>query len=262
MSEIVAEGIVEAGRLEEYLKVYHARPSGVESAFVDECKIHFDGEGLHVTVCDAAAVAMIGPSHLSKRAFESYEAPGRVTIGLNLARLLKFLKPADAGTLVHFGVDMETRRLKFEYGAADLEMGLIDPESIRSEPDVPDVELPNWFIITGEQLSDALEIADLVSDFVNVRVDPDAGTVAFATQGDIDSGAVEYEASDCFDSEFSEASESIFSLDYLRTLAEPIPSDAELTVDVGDEFPMVLEWEGVDGHLSVRQTLAPRIQSD
>jgi len=262
MSEIVAEGIIEAGRFEDFLNVYHSKPTGVDSPFVSECKMHFDDDGIHVAVGDAANVAMINPSKLDVRAFESYEAAGRVTVGMNLTRILDFLKPAGGGELVHLSVDMETRRLRFEYGAANLSLGLIDPESIRKEPDVPDIELPNWFIITGEQLADALEIADLVSDHVRISVDADAEEITFGAKGDIDDGSVVYGKTDCIDSQLAETSESLFSLDYLRMLAKPIPSDAEVTVDVGQEYPMMLSWEGADGHHDVTQLVAPRIQSD
>lgn len=261
MSEIVAEGIVQADRLREFAKVYHARPAGVDSPFVREIKIHFNDDGFNVNVCDASNVALISPSRLSVEAFEHYDAPGSVTIGLDLSKLLDFLKPADGDQLVEFAIDMETRKLRLHYGSADLDMALIDPDSVRNEPDIPEVDLSNWFILSGEQLADALEIVDLVADHVLVSVDADDNTVTFSASGDIDTGGVTYSKSDLQDSDLSETAESLFSLDYLRTLAAPIEDDAAVTVDVGDEFPMQLNWEGLEGHLSVQQTLAPRIQS-
>lgn len=261
MSEVVASGIIEARRLRAFAKVYHARPAGVDVPFVEEVKVHFNDDGFHVNVCDASNVALIRPSHLSADAFEHYDAPGSVTIGVNLSKLIDFLNPASPDDLVEFAVDMETRKLQLHYGGGGLNMSLIDPDAIRQEPDLPDLDLPNWFILSGEQLADALEIINLVSSHVVVSVDAENREVSFTGEGDIDDGFTTYSKGDLQDSNLVETAESKFSLDYLRTLAAPIPNDAEVTIDVGDEFPMQLQWRGVEDHLAVNETLAPRIQS-
>jgi proliferating cell nuclear antigen len=262
MSEVVAEGIIEASRLIDWAQTFASKVPGVKTPFVTECKVHFDEDGMHVGVYDPAQVAMVGPTLLSKRAFESYNAPGRVTQGINLERLIELVKPAEGSQFVGFGMDMETRRLDIEYGQADLDMGLIDPANIRKEPDIPELDLPNTAIITGSQLDDALTVADLVADHVAIRVDVDAGSIAFTTQGDIDKGAVEYPRRECEFTDFTETTESLFSLDYLRMLSKPIPADAEVRIRTGDEYPVRFSWESMDGHFDVKQTLAPRIQSD
>jgi len=55
---------------------------------------------------------------------------------------------------------------------------------------------------------------------------------------------------------------SLFSLDYLKDMNRAIPSDAEVTVELGDEFPVKLHYDFAEGLGAVTFMLAPRIQSD
>jgi proliferating cell nuclear antigen len=55
---------------------------------------------------------------------------------------------------------------------------------------------------------------------------------------------------------------SLFSLDYLKDMNKAIPGDAEVTVDLGEEFPVKLHYEFGEGMGHVTYMLAPRIQSD
>lgn len=262
MSEIVAEGIIEARRLIDFAQTFAAKPTGVDNPLVSECRMHFSEHGIHVAVVDPANVAMVNPGDLAPEAFEHYKAPGEVTIGVNLERLIEYVKPADAGAPVNIAIDMETRHLLIEYGETELSMGLIDPDSIRSEPDIADLDLPNIATLTGEQFDHALTVADLVSDHVRVAVDTDAETLAFTTRGDIDEGGVEYDADDLIDTAFMEDTEALFSLDYLRTMAKPMPEDGEIELRCGHEYPIKMSWSTFDGAFSVSQMVAPRIQSD
>ncbi|TKX77190.1 DNA polymerase sliding clamp, partial [Halorubrum sp. SD626R] len=56
--------------------------------------------------------------------------------------------------------------------------------------------------------------------------------------------------------------DSLFSLDYLKDMNKAIPSDAEVTVELGEEFPVKLHYGFAEGLGNVTFMLAPRIQSD
>lgn len=251
MSEIVAEGIVEAATLRQYLSAM--------TAIVSDSRIHFNDDGLAARFVDAGNVAM-ATVDLDYQAFESYDAPGAATVGVSLTKLADKVKPASADTLVQLQVDMETRHLHVDYGRARQTLALIANESIRSEPDVPGLDLPNRATITGAELDEALTICDLIADHVDVRGTPDGPPLSFYTRGDTDDAEVSFTMADVLDAEVGDEVMSIFSLDYLKDLAKPIPADSEVTLTFGEEMPMRLRWGAIGGLMAVEYTQAPRIQ--
>lgn len=260
MSEIVASGIIEKQRLVAFLETFASKPTGMKQPLVGEAKIHLDGDGMHATAVDAAKHTMVGPVTLTPEAFESYDASGQAVMGVTLTKILDRLSPADAGALVEFELDMETRHLRLSYGAANVSVALIDPETIRSEPDVSELDLPNEVVITGDQLDHAADVTDMVSDHLSIAGDPDADSVSFTASGDVDDSEVIYENGDCVDTDLSEGVYSLFSLAYFKAVAKPIPDDAEVRLQFGDEFPLRVEWSAFDGSLDAVQTIAPRLE--
>ncbi|OTE98882.1 DNA polymerase sliding clamp, partial [Halorubrum sp. SD612] len=106
------------------------------SVLVDECKIRLNEEELSIRAVDPANVGMVDLT-LEAAAFESYEADGGV-IGVNLARLEDIAGMANSGDLIHLELDEETRKLHIEIDGLSYTLALIDPDSIRQEPDIPD----------------------------------------------------------------------------------------------------------------------------
>jgi len=69
------------------------------------------------------------------------------------------------------------------------------------------------------------------------------------------------DADDLIDLEVGEA-RSLFSLDYLSDMNNAIPKAAEVTTELGEEFPVKLHFDIAEGQGNVTYMLAPRIQSE
>jgi proliferating cell nuclear antigen len=229
------------------------------SVLVDECKIRLNEDGLAIRAVDPANVGMVD-LELDAGAFESYDADGGV-IGVNLARLEDIAGMASADDLVHLELDEETRKLHIQMDGLSYTLALIDPDSIRQEPDIPDLDLAAEIVVEGAQLGRGITAADMVSDHIRLRVDPDAAAFFVEAQGDTDDVDLELGAGDLIDLTPG-AADSLFSLDYLKDMNKAIPSDAEVTVELGEEFPVKLHYELAEGLGRVTYMLAPRIQSD
>jgi proliferating cell nuclear antigen len=229
------------------------------SVLVDECKVRLNEDGLSIRAVDPANVGMVDLS-LDSAAFESYEADGGV-IGVNLARLEDIAGMGNTGDLVHLELDEETRKLHIRIDGLSYTLALIDPDSIRQEPDIPDLDLPAQIVVEGNQLDRGITAADMVSDHINLRVDEDAETFHIEAEGDTDDVDFEMGAEDLIDLEAGPA-DSLFSLDYLKDMNKAIPGDAEVTIELGEEFPVKLHYEFAEGLGNVTFMLAPRIQSD
>jgi proliferating cell nuclear antigen len=229
------------------------------SVLVDECKVRLNEDGLSIRAVDPANVGMVDLS-LDAAAFESYEADGGV-IGVNLARLEDIAGMGNAGDLVHLELDEETRKLHIRIDGLSYTLALIDPDSIRQEPDIPDLDLPARIVVEGNQLDRGITAADMVSDHINLRVDETAETFHIEAEGDTDDVDFEMGTADLIKLEAGPA-DSLFSLDYLKDMDKAIPGDAEVTVELGEEFPVKLHYEFAEGLGRVTFMLAPRIQSE
>lgn len=253
MSEIVAEGIVPADALQQFVDTF--LPT------VSEAKLHFDDDGLHASAVDPANVAMT-MADLGTGAFESYDAPGRVTIGLGLEVFDERLGVASSGELVQFEIDMETRHLELEIGNVSHSVTLIDPDTIRQEPDMPELDLPNEVTVEGERIARVAEIADMVSDHALIQAEPEERRVVWVAEGDTDDSEIVWGRDETIDADVARDDDSMFSVDYLDDLSGPIPDDAEVRIRFGDEFPIRWWYEAVEGELEVEQACAPRIQAE
>jgi proliferating cell nuclear antigen len=250
--EIVASGIIQADVLQQYVDTVRA--------LVHEAKIHFTDGGITASVVDPSNVCMYPSVELSERAFESYDAPGEVNIGVNLDALDERLGSADSDDLLRFGVDMEKRMFRIRYRQIEHEMALIDPDAIRQEPDTPDLDLPNYVELSADHLDDAMSNIDLVSDHVRFTNTDDEFVIE--GKGDTDRAALSFDDEDCRRLEVSGDVESLFSLSFLVDVVDPIPTDAVVSIRYGDEFPTWWEYDLFDETMHVEMMLAPRIQSD
>jgi proliferating cell nuclear antigen len=237
---------------------------------VDECKIHLTDDGLEIRAVDPANVGMVDCS-LSAAAFESYETDGGV-IGVNLVRLQDIADMADSAQLVELELDEETRKLRIAVEGLEYTLALIDPESIREEPDLPDLDLPATIVVEGRDIDRAVTAADMVSDHIELGVDAEREVFYVAVdvelflagvdaEGDTDDVHLELTPEDLIDLVAGEAN-SLFSLDYLKDMNRAIPADAEVTLELGEEFPVKLHFDVAEAQGAVTYMLAPRIQSN
>jgi proliferating cell nuclear antigen len=101
----------------------------------------------------------------------------------------------------------------------------------------------------------------MVSDHIALGVDPDAEEFYVDAEGDTDDVHLELGREDLIDLTAGEA-RSLFSLDYLKDMNKAIPKDAEVTMELGEEFPVKLHFGFAEGDGHVTFMLAPRSQSD
>lgn len=225
---------------------------------VEESTIHLDEDGFGIRAVDPANVGMVDLS-LSTDAFESYKTDGGL-IGVDLARLADIAGMADSNQLVRLELDEETRKLQIRINGLEYTLGLIDPDSIRDEPDIPDLDLPARIIIEGRDIDRAVTAADMIADHITLGVVEEDECFYIDADGDTDDVHLELTREDLIDLT-SGAARSVYSLDYLKSMNQAIPSEAEVLVELGEEFPVMLYLEIAEGEGSVTYVLAPRIES-
>lgn len=229
-------------------------------AVVNECKLRFDDGGLSIRSVDPANVAMVD-MELGSDAFDAFDSDGAV-VGVDLERLGDVLSLADSDDVVRAEIDAGQGQLDIEVGAKGLEVSiaLIDPDAIRQEPDIPDLDLPGVFVLDGDALGRAVRAADLCSDHISISADNSG--LHFVAEGDTDDVNLTLTKDDLLaepnvpDNKVS----SMFSLDYFQDIRGPITSDTDVSLLLGDEMPVKCNYSL--GEASVTTMLAPRIQSE
>jgi len=231
---------------------------------VNEGKLQLTDDGLRTVAVDPANVAMID-STLPAETFEHYERSGAIdVIGINLERFDEVLGFGDSDDVVELVLDAETRTLTATIDALEYTLALIDPDAIRQEPDLPDLDLTAEIVLEGRDLDRGLTATDMVGDHATMRSEPDDEAEAFVieAEGDTDAASLAFGSADVIDATVDESAVSIFSIDYLKEVTKPIGADTEVRVDLGTEFPAELRFEYADGAGDALYVVAPRITND
>lgn len=223
-------------------------------ALVGECVVRAAPDGLAVDAQDPATVALVSLA-LPADAFDHYEAGG-VPLGVDLDRLGDVVGMADRSAPVTMAYDAETRALDLRVDELAYTLGLVDPDAIRSAPDVDyDDHLAATVALPGRAFVDAVRACEMVADHCALGVDSDAGHLYAAAEGDVDSVRVEHPADDC-EAFSGDDAHSLFSTSYLAEMAGVVPADAPVRLRLGEEAPLELSFERAGA--SVTYYLAPR----
>lgn len=242
---------------------------------VDECKVRLTQDGMSTRAVDPANVCMTD-QFVDPQAFESYDVRRDALIGVNLGQFAGFVTPAPADEIVHLDHDPATRTLSVQWGGHSWRMALIDPDSIRQEPDLPDLDLSTEVDVPGRVFNSAVRFADSVSDHMKVTTEIDehrrhGAVLVFSAEGDTDEYTGEYPDGEqvAFEQYDTDMASSLFSLDYLKDIANVIGADETVALIHGQEFPIKLTSSLVvgagDDAMQIGRSqymLAPRIQSD
>lgn len=248
--------IIEAGALQAWLERL--------SAHVEEARIHIDSDGLRSAAVDPANVAMVDAS-LDARTFESFDVPQAGVIGINLNRFDTVVSDANKDALLNINYDATTRNLVVQYGGHEFTLALINPESIRQEPDLPDIDLANTCSTPADNFKTGVSYADDVSDHVALGTDPSGRepTLRLTAEGDVDSYAGEFGSDENveYESYASDEQVSLLSLDYLKAIEQVLTVDEEITITHGSEMPLYIKTGLGDDDYSgdVTYVTAPRI---
>lgn len=233
---------------------------------VDEAKIFVEENSLQIREADAANVGMVDAS-LDTSVFESYngESHSDLVLGIDLEQISDVLSQGDHNDTIHLILDPETRKLTASFNdSLEFTMALLDPDTIRSSPDLPDMDLNGRAELKGRQLNRAIRAADMVSDYLQIGFPDTSDELYFHAEGDTDDMHLDLSEDDEGIEEVSgdvEEMYAIYSLDYLKDLKANMGPKDDITMLLGDDFPVKFHVNKPDNDaLDVTYMLAPRIE--
>ena len=253
--------------------------SDLLTALVDEAKVRVTDDGLRSRAVDPANVGMADVT-FPPEAFDQYDFGGDYVAGMNLKRLRTSVGFAhkgqgpDGGDPVTWTLSPEFRKTQVEVSKEDGAMTMqerwstIDPDSVRQEPDLPDIDLVAQADPSTKTLRDGVRYLkqQFPSDHVVLRPDnDDPTTLLLESEGDTSDATLRFPESVYPDSGATGGEpRALYSLDYLYDMVNAIHLSRmdKVTLNWGPEFPVKLHFQSEDWGAEGTFMLAPRIQSD
>jgi proliferating cell nuclear antigen len=229
------------------------------SALVTECRLHTDENGMSTRAVDTANVAMVSLT-LKKEAFESY-ASGKNELGLDIAKLKNIFGMMGKNDIITLELPENSHKLQVSFEGYRYSITLLDPNTIRKDPNPPNIDLPGKVVLSGTDLNNAIKAATVVSDKIALAIDPSKQTFSMTAEGDTDHIRREFGKSEVNFINGVEA-RSLFSLDYLKDMGKVMSRAAEVEVSLGMDHPAKFSFFIAMGNGHVEYLLAPRIEAD
>lgn len=230
---------------------------GVVSTLVDEAKFSVDKDGIRIKAVDPAHVAMVD-LNLSKDAFEEYRAD-ECELGIDIDKLKEVLKLARGDEIITIKHNEEKNNLIINIENITRRMSLIDTAGM-SDPKVPSLNLPVKVVMRANELDQGIKASESVSDHIALIVNPDG--FELRSEGDTDSVDLKLSKELLKELDCKDEVKSLFSLDYFSNMIKSVSGAELVTMHLGSDYPVKLEFDIAEGNGHVVYLLAPRIESD
>jgi proliferating cell nuclear antigen len=229
----------------------------VVSTLVDEAKFSIDKKGLSVKVVDPAHVAMIDLS-LSKGGFEEFKA-GDIELGVDIDKTKEVLRLAKPGDMIQLEHDEDRNRLIFRVGNITRRMSLVDTTGM-SDPKVPNLNLPVKVVVKTEEIRQGIRASESVSDHIALVANSEG--FEMISEGDTDSVSLKLGKELLEELECKEETRSLFPLDYFSNIIKTLSTASVITMHMGSDYPVKMEFSIANEKGEVTYLLAPRIESE
>jgi len=243
------EGKVKADVLKEVVDVV--------STLVDEAKFNVGKDSITVKAVDPAHVAMVDLT-LDRGSFEAYKAD-EGELGVDLDKMKEILRLAKGGETISISHDEDKNRLVVHVGNTTRRMALVDTAGM-SDPKVPSLNLPAKLVVRTEELRQAIRASESISDHIALKASPEGFEIV--SEGDTDNVTHMVPKDLLEELQAKEAVRSLFPLDYFSNMVKAISSAPTVTLYLGSDYPVKIEFKIAGGKGDVKFLLAPRIESE
>src|SRR5512137_624152 len=132
------------------------------SALIPECRLHTDENGFSTRAVDTANVAMVSLT-LKKEAFEGYGST-KNELGLDIAKMKNIFGMMGKNDVITLELPDDSPKLQVSFEGYRYSLTLLDPNTIRKDPNPPNIELPARVVLSGAELNNTIKAASVVSD--------------------------------------------------------------------------------------------------
>ena len=229
----------------------------VISTLVTEAKLGISKDGIDVKAVDPSHVAML-VLKLHTGAFEEYT--GEPTeIGVDVDKFKEVLRLSKPGDILDLQYEGGKNRLVVHVGKLTRHMAVVDPAGI-TDPKVPNVSPPGVVVVKVEELRQGIRGSESISDHVTISLDAEG--FSMHSEGETDRVDMKIPKDGLTRLEAKEPVKSMYPLDFFSGMVKSITSADEVTLFVGNEYPLKIEFGIASGKGDGRYLLAPRVEED
>jgi len=229
----------------------------VISTLVDEAKLNIAKDSVGVKAVDPAHVAMVDLS-LDRSAFDLFKAD-EGELGIDMDKMKEVLRLAKSGDVIALSHDEDKNRLSVSVGNTTRRMALVDTAGM-SDPKVPSLNLPAKLTVRTDELRQGIRASESISDHIALKA-TNAG-FEIASEGDTDNVSHTVPKELLEDLQCKETVRSLFPLDYFSNMVKAISTAPTVTLSLGSDYPVKMEFKIAGGKGEVKYLLAPRIESE
>jgi proliferating cell nuclear antigen len=229
----------------------------VTSPLVNEVKLNVTPKGFSLRAVDPAHVAMVD-LEIKKDAFEDFKA-SEMELGIDMDKLGSIMRLSSSGDMVSMEYDEDSNRLILKIGNLVRKMGLIDTAGM-PDPKMPNLNLPAKVILKSSELSQGVRASEAVSDHLALTVNKD--NFELFAEGDTDTVNLKLPKDLLIELKSSSKCKSLFSIDYFSNMIKPVRSEDPITIMIGNDNPIRVEFDIAEKKGHVTYLLAPRIESE
>ena len=229
----------------------------VASPLVNEVKFNITPKGMSLRAVDPAHVAMVD-LQVNSKAFEEYKAD-EMELGVDLDKLSGIMKLANSGDMISLEFDEDTNRLVIKIGNLVRKMGLIDTAGM-PDSKAPNLDLPAKIVVKASELTQGVRASEAVSDHLALSVDKDV--FELYAEGDTDTVNLKIPKDMLIELTSSNKHKSLFSIDYFSNMVKSVKGENPITITMGTDNPIKVDFDIADKKGHVSYLLAPRIESD
>lgn len=235
------------------------------TAVVDEGKLRIAEDGLKLRGVDPANVAMVS-FELHRDAFDDFrfksesggESTAAAEVGIDFVKFRGILEIGGREE-VDLKLDEQAQKLFTRMGSLAYTISLLDPSALRKEPKVPELEFPVQVIIETEEFRRTIRAAEKIGDHIMLGVDGEE--FYMQVEGEMDKLRLGLRKEQLIHLTPGTL-HSLYSLDYISAMSKGMSHAANITLNLGKDYPLQIDFEVAEGKGKVSYLLAPRIESE
>ncbi len=227
---------------------------------IDEGIFNLNRDGISFIAADRAMVSVVDFKMVAS-AFDEYNIDTEQRIGLNITNLLSVLKRVDADDKLV--LNLQDSKLEIRLEGKSKRRFVVPLLDISQEeiPPISQLEFPAKAELKPHLLAVGIEDADIISDAVLFEAMNDK--FVMRAEGDVSKAELELERGNesLLNLETNGQVKSRYPIDYLKKMVKAAKIADSVTVRLGQDYPMKLEFKAGD-KASITFILAPRVSDE
>jgi len=227
---------------------------------IDEGTFHIKKDGISLVCPDRAVIAMVDFLILPT-AFESYTCDKEIEVGLNIPKMLQFIKKAKSDDKLILSMDEEEDRFELTLEGTTTRKFAIPIISTPQQEvqDISKFNFENSIELDPSILKEGVENASMISDSITIKLTKDS--LILKAEGDSSYTQLKVDAnnSQVYSINVKEEVIARYSIEYLSKMLKASKLVEKIKIEFNKDYPIHLEFI-IRDKVKLGFILAPRIE--